>query len=389
MRLNPYTPGAGVMPGYLSGREKVIKEAENNIFHLIHGYPQRPVIYYGLRGVGKTVLLNKIEEYAFLSDILYCHIEVKEKTDLILELINESNIFLKELSNIEKIKSMLNKLKEAIENLSVTYTDGDNSLTINTNKDFKNVVLSNNITKLFITLGMVAKESSKAIIFFIDEIQYAKKEELEALITALHRINQLRLPITIFGAGLNKILSMLTVSKTYAERMFSFSEITSLSYEETKEAILKPIENLNITFEEKALEEIYRLTEGYPYFVQELCKILLDNIKSKEKITLNDIKNNIDIFYEALDIGFFKTRISKCTDRELEFLFSMNQCGELPCTISNVAKIMKKKVSSISPIRANLINKGIIHSNKFGEIDFSVPLFDKFLDRLKNGTVAI
>ena len=181
MKLNPYTPGAGVMPGYLSGREKVIEEAKTNIFHLINGYPQRPIIYYGLRGVGKTVLLNKIEEYAFLSDILYCHIEVKEKTDLILELINESNIFLQELSNIEKIKSMLNKLKEAIDNLSITYTGGDNSLTINANKEFKNVVLSNNITKLFTTLGMLAKESNKAVIFFIDEIQYTKKEQLEAL----------------------------------------------------------------------------------------------------------------------------------------------------------------------------------------------------------------
>lgn len=383
MRLNPYTPGAGVMPGYLSGREKVIKEAQNSIFHLINGYPQRPVIYYGLRGVGKTVLLNKIEEYAFLSDILYCHIEVKEKTDLILEIINESNIFLKELSNLEKLKLMINKLKEAIDNLSITYTDGDNSLTINANKDFKNVVLSNNITKLFTTLGMLAKESGRAIIFFIDEIQYAKKEQLEALITALHRINQLRLPVTIFGAGLNKILSMLTVSKTYAERMFEFREITSLSYEETKEAILKPIEKVNLTFDEKALEEIYKITEGYPYFVQELCKTILDSVETKENITSEDVKNNISVFNSVLDTGFFKTRISKCTDKELEFLFAMNECGELPCTISNVATILKKRVSSISPIRANLINKGIIYSNKFGEIDFTVPQFDKFLKRLK------
>lgn len=383
MKLNPYTPGAGVMPGYLSGREKVIEEAKTNIFHLINGYPQRPIIYYGLRGVGKTVLLNKIEEYAFLSDILYCHIEVKEKTDLILELINESNIFLQELSNIEKIKSMLNKLKEAIDNLSITYTGGDNSLTINANKEFKNVVLSNNITKLFTTLGMLAKESNKAVIFFIDEIQYAKKDQLEALISAQHRINQLRLPISIFGAGLNKVLSMLTISKTYAERMFLFREITSLSYEETKEAILKPIENMNLTFEENALEEIYKITEGYPYFVQELCKTILDNIENKNNITLEDVKNNIDIFNKILDEGFFKTRISKCTDKELEFLFAMNSCGELPCTISNVANVLKKKVNSISPIRSNLINKGIIYSNKFGEIDFTVPQFDKFLKRLK------
>ena len=383
MKLNPYTPGAGVMPGYLSGREKVIEEAKTNIFHLINGYPQRPIIYYGLRGVGKTVLLNKIEEYAFSLNVLYCHIEVKEKTDLILEIINESNTFLQELSSLEKIKSMLNRLKEAIDNLSITYTDGDNSLTINSNKDFKNVVLSNNITKLFTTLGMIAKESDKAIIFFIDEIQYAKQDQLEAIISAQHRINQLRLPISIFGAGLNKVLNMLTTSKTYAERMFLFREITSLSYEETKEAILKPIEKINLSFDEKTLEKIYKITEGYPYFVQELCKIILDNIDDKNNITLKDVEDNINVFNEILDTGFFKTRIAKCTDRELEFLFAMNECGILPCTISNVANILKRKVKSISPIRANLINKGIIYSNKFAEIDFTVPQFDKFLKRLK------
>ena len=165
--------------------------------------------------------------------------------------------------------------------------------------------------------------------------------------------------------------------------MFLFREITSLSYEETKEAILKPIENMNLTFEENALEEIYKITEGYPYFVQELCKTILDNIENKNNITLEDVKNNINTFNEILDTGFFKTRIAKCTDRELEFIFAMNECGELPCTISNVAIILKKKVNSISPIRANLINKGIIYSNKFGEIDFTVPQFDKFLKRLK------
>lgn len=378
-RINPYTPGAGIMPGYLAGREKLIEEAKNNIYSLIHGYPRQPLIYYGLRGVGKTVLLNQVMKYAEEQNVITCSIEVKERKSLLVDLIGMSNKILMRLSTTEKLKSVLDEIKKSINNFTLTYVKGDSSLSLGIDT-LEKAMFSIELTDLFIKLGRLAQESKKVIIFFIDEIQYAKQEELEALITAQHRINQERLPISIFGAGLPKILITMTQSKTYAERMFSFKEITSLNYENTKEAILRPAIPFGISYTEEAIEEIYKKTEGYPYFVQQFCQIILDN--SSNKITINEVDKSIDEFYSILDEGFYKTRYNKCTIKEKEFMFAMVQCGELPCTIANVAKNMKKTVKVIQPLRARLIGKGLIYSTSYGEIDFTVPKFDEFLKRI-------
>lgn len=383
MKINPYTPGAGVMPGYLAGREELIIEAEHNIDSLIAGYPQRPIIYYGLRGVGKTVLLNRVEEYAENKNALYFHIEAKEKQSILIDIITAANKFLIKMSTKEKVKNLFEKAKDLVNSFTITYTSGDDSISVGLNKQLSDKLLADNLTELLINLGNLAKEDAQVIIFFIDEIQYAKQEHLEALITAQHRINQKRLPVTIFGAGLNKILVSLTQSKTYAERMFEFKEISSINYEETRKAILKPAIPLNITYEETALQKIYEITEGYPYFIQEFCKVIWDNIEATDIITLKNVENNIELFYKILDEGFFRTRFNKCTDREKEFIYAMVKCEKLPCTIANVAHILGLKLTSISPIRGNLIHKGIIYSTKFGEIDFTVPQFNLFLKRVK------
>lgn len=386
MRINPYTPGAGVMPGYLAGREELITQAEYNIDSLIAGYPQRPIIYYGLRGVGKTVLLNKIEEYAESKSALYFHMEAKEKQSILIDIITAANKFLIKMSTKEKVKSLFDKAKELVNGFTIMYTSGEDSISVGFTKQLNDKILADNLTELLVNLGNLAKEDEQVIIFFIDEIQYAKQEHLEALITAQHRINQKRLPVTMFGAGLNKILVSLTKSKTYAERMFEFNEITSINYEETRKAILKPAIPLNIGYEEKALEKIFEITEGYPYFIQEFCKVIWDNVEDTDTITLKNVEDNIELFYRILDEGFFRTRFNKCTDKEKEFIYAMVECGGLPCTVANVAQILGVKLNSISPARSNLIHKGIIYSTKFGEIDFTVPQFHLFLKRVKRET---
>lgn len=379
MNINPYTPGAGVMPGYLAGRETLIEEAENNIYSLIHGYPRQPIIYYGLRGVGKTVLLNRVMKYAEEQNVITCPIEIKEKKSLLIDLIGMANKILIRLSTVEKMKSTLEDIRNSINNFTLTYVKGDTSISLGIDT-LEKAMFSIELTDLFLKLGRVAQDNKRAIIFFIDEIQYAKQNELEALITAQHRINQERLPISIFGAGLNKILVTMTQSKTYAERMFEFKEISSLNYEDTREAILKPVVPFNITYTEEALEEIYKITEGYPYFVQQFCQIIIDN--SSNNITIKEVKNSSNKFYNILDEGFYKTRLNKTTVKEKEFMFAMVKCGELPCTIANVAQNMKKTVKSIQTLRASLIGKGLIYSTSYGEIDFTVPKFDEFLKRI-------
>lgn len=380
MLINPYTPGAGIMPGYLAGRDEIIQDGKDSIYSLMHGYPRQPIIYYGLRGVGKTVLLTALREYAIKEGVLTFHFEIQEKVSLINDIILSANQTLSKISKVEKIKNIFEAAKNSLQDFTLAYTTGENSISIEVNKKLGETMLQNNTVELLLNLGRLAKESKNTIIYFIDEIQYAKQNELEALITAQHRINQERLPITIIGAGLPKILVNVTESKTYAERMFAFVEISSLDYKDAKNAIVNPGKPFNITYTEEALEEIYKITEGYPYFIQQFCYLTSKKYKNIDLRIVNEMKN---IFFKELDKSFFKVRFDKCTPKEKEFIFAMADCSELPCTVANVAHIMNKELKSISPIRARLINKGLICSTRYGEIDFTVPYFKEFLKRIK------
>lgn len=379
-KINPYTPGAGVMPGYLAGRDEVIQEGKDSIYSLMHGYPRQPIIYYGLRGVGKTVLLTALREYAIQEGVLTFHFEIQEKVSLINDIILSASQTLSKISKVEKIKNIFEAAKNSLQSFTLTYTTGENSISVEMNKKLSEMMLQSNLVELLLNLGRLAKESKNTIIYFIDEIQYAKQNELEALITAQHRINQERLPITIIAAGLPKILVNMTESKTYAERMFAFVEISSLEYKDAKNAIVNPGKPFDITYTEKALKEIYKITEGYPYFIQQFCHLIS---KKYKEIDLNIVNEMKSVFFKELDKSFFKVRFDKCTPKEKEFMFAMVSCGELPCTVANVAHIMNKELKSISPIRARLINKGLIYATRHGEIDFTVPKFDEFLKKIK------
>ena len=363
--INPYTPGAGVMPGYLAGRDDIIQDGKDSIYSLMNGYPRQPIIYYGLRGVGKTVLLTALKEYAIKEGVLAFHFEIQEKVSLINDIILSANQTLTKISKVEKIKNIFEVAKNSLQSFTLTYTTGENSISVEMNKKLSEMMLQSNLVELLLNLGRLAKESKNTIIYFIDEIQYAKQNELEALITAQHRINQERLPITIIAAGLPKILVNMTESKTYAERMFAFVEISSLEYKDAKNAIVNPGKPFDITYTEEALKEIYQITEGYPYFIQQFCYLISKKYKDIDLNIVNEMKS---IFFKELDKSFFKVRFDKCTPREKEFMFAMANCGELPCTVANVAHILNKDLKSISPIRARLINKGLIYATRYGEI---------------------
>ena len=369
--INPYTPGAGVMPGYLAGRDDIIQDGKDSIYSLMNGYPRQPIIYYGLRGVGKTVLLTALKEYAIKEGVLAFHFEIQEKVSLINDIILSANQTLTKISKVEKIKNIFEVAKNSLQSFTLTYTTGENSISVEMNKKLSEMMLQSNLVELLLNLGRLAKESKNTIIYFIDEIQYAKQNELEALITAQHRINQERLPITIIAAGL---------PKTYAERMFAFVEISSLEYKDAKNAIVNPGKPFDITYTEEALKEIYQITEGYPYFIQQFCYLISKKYKDIDLNIVNEMKS---IFFKELDKSFFKVRFDKCTPKEKEFMFAMANCGELPCTVANVAHILNKDLKSISPIRARLINKGLIYATRYGEIDFTIPKFDEFLKRMK------
>ena len=382
-KVNPYRPGAGLMPTYLAGRDEDINNVEQMFEALTMNIPTPSIIFSGLRGVGKTVLINKLQKIAEDKDIFCRHIEVEERNDFISQIATCSQAFLRKVSTKEKFKHLIQKPLDAIKSLVVSFDPNDNtfSLSLQEQELYKSNSLTQSLTEVFVTIGETAYKTETPICFFIDEIQYMKQAELGALLAALHRANQLGYPVMVIGAGLPKIYKMLSEEKSYSERLFAYKEIGSLTNEQSKKAIEEPAKRFGISYTEKAIEQIINITKGYPFFIQQMCQVVYKNTADK---VIQDIhvENNISEFFELLDVGFFKVRYERCAESDKKFVFAMVKCGELPCTISNVAKNLGKDVTSVSTTRAQLINKGIIYPIRYKELDFTVPEFTGYIQRL-------
>lgn len=382
-KVNPYRPGAGLMPIYLAGRDEDIQNVEQMFDALTMNIPTQSIIFSGLRGVGKTVLINKLQKIAEDKDIFCKHIEVEERNDFIAQIATCSQAFLRKVSTKEKFKHLIQKPLDAIKALVISFDPNDNafSLSLQEKELYKSINLTQSLTEVFVTIGETAYKTETPVCFFVDEIQYMRSEELGSLIAALHRTNQLGYPVMIIGAGLPKIYKMLSDEKSYSKRLFLYKEIGSLTDEQSKKAIEIPANKFGITYSDKAIEKIITLTKGYPFFIQQMCQIVFKNTNEKE-INISDIEEGINEFFETLDIGFFKVRYERCADSDKKFVFAMVKCGELPCTISNIAKNLHKNVNQISTTRAQLISKGIIFPIRYKELDFTVPEFSGYIRRL-------
>ena len=383
-KINPYRPGAGLMPVYLAGRDEDINVINQMFVALAMNVPTQSIIFSGLRGVGKTVLINKLQDIAEDKGIFCKHIKIEERNDFISQIATCSQSFLRKVSAKEKFKHLIQKPLDAIKSLVVSFNPDENtfSLSIQEKELYTSHNLTQSLTDVLVAIGETAYKTETPICFFIDEIQYMKQNELGSLIAALHRTNQLGYPIMIVGAGLPKIYKMISDEKSYSERLFLYKEIGSLSYEQSQKAIEEPAKKFGVQYTHDAIEIIVNITKGYPFFIQQLCQVVYKNISTKI-INKIDVNNNIKEFFELLDIGFFKVRYERCSDGEKKFIFAMTSCGEMPCTISNVAKKLNKKVRTISPIRAQLINKGIIFPVRYSELDFTVPEFVGYIQRLE------
>ena len=383
-KVNPYRPGTGLMPTYLAGREEDIQNLEQMFDALTMNIPTQSIIFSGLRGVGKTVLINRLQKIAEDKDIFCRHIEVEERNDFISQIATCAQAFLRKVSTKEKFKNLIQKPLDAIKSLVVSFDPNDNtfSLSLQEKELYKSTNLTQSLTEVFTTIGETAYKSSTPICFFIDEIQYMKPRELGSLIAASHRTNQLGYPVMVVGAGLPKIYKMLSDEKSYSERLFLYKEIGSLNEEQSRNAIVIPASIFGVSFSEGAIEKIISLTKGYPFFIQQMCQVVYKNTDEKE-IKSAHVEENTDEFFQTLDIGFFKVRYERCADSDKKFIFAMVKCGELPCAISNIAKTLHKNVSQISTTRAQLINKGIIFPIRYKELDFTVPEFSGFIQRLE------
>ncbi|MCI8712062.1 MAG: ATP-binding protein [Ruminococcus sp.] len=381
-KVNPYRPGAGLMPMYLAGRDEDISNIEQMFMASTMNVPTQSVIFSGLRGVGKTVLLNKLQKIAEDMDIFCRHIEIEERNDFISQIATCSQAFLRKVSAKEKFKHLIQKPLDAIKSLVVSFDPNDStfSLSLQDRELYQSANLTQSLMEVFTTIGETAFKSETPICFFIDEIQYMKEAELGALIAALHRTNQLGYPVMVVGAGLPKIYKMLSDEKSYSERLFLYEEIGTLTEGQSRKAIVEPAKRFGISYTDEAIDEIIRITKGYPFFIQQLCQIVYNNMKN-EMIVRSDIEDSIPAFFKVLDTGFFKVRYERCSEGDKKFIFAMVRCGELPCTISNIARQLDKNVKQISPTRAQLINKGIIYPVRHSELDFTVPEFSGFIQR--------
>lgn len=382
-KINPYRPGAGLMPTFLAGREENIEEIKNVFEALRHNIPTQSFIYSGLRGVGKTVLMNKFYTIAKEMDLFCEYVEIDGKKDFTSVISDAVHEYLKKAGIKEKGKPFMQKALEALKSLVLSFNpeDATFSLSMQEKELYISRSYERSLTQVFTSIGEIAYETQTPLCFIIDEIQYMKKDELGALISAIHRANQLGYPIVVIGAGLPKIIKMLSDIKSYSERLFAYRAIGSLTKPQAEKAISEPAKKFNVSYSKEATDKIFEITKGYPFFIQQFCNIIYDKATGNT-IDATLVEKNVSQFFDVLDDVFFRSRYERCSDMEKIFVFSMVKCGELPCIISDISKHFGKNGKSISPTRAKLIDKGIIFSTKHGELDFTVSEFDGFIKRL-------
>jgi len=382
---NPFSPGAGAPPPELVGREPILEQARILLGRIQHKKPEKSLLLTGLRGTGKTVLLNEIERMAQTQGYRTVSIEAHEDKPLAPLLASQLRTILYDLDRIvgagDKVRRGLAVLRSFVGALKVQVGEVSLGLDIEPEKgsaDSGDIEID--LPNLFVSVAEAAEERHAAIAIFVDEIQYFNSKELGALIMAMHKVQQRQLPLALIGAGLPILPALAGDSKSYAERLFAFPQIGALSKEDATKALQDPVKTNGVTFETSALNKIYQLTQGYPYFIQE-WGYQSWNYAPASPITLRNVHKATAKVISRLDANFFRVRFDRLTPSEKKFLRAIAQLGPGPHRTSDIAEILQIKTTSLGPIRAKLINKGMIYSPAYGDMSFTVPLFDEFMRR--------
>ncbi|MCW5589423.1 MAG: ATP-binding protein [Legionellales bacterium] len=382
---NPFSPGAGSPPPELVGREAILKKGNILFARVKCQRAEKSLLLTGLRGVGKTVLINELERLAEQASYKTILIEAYEGKSLGVLLIPPLRQLLYQLDRLagmgNKVRRGLAVLKSFITAIKVKMGEIEVGLDIEPEQGTADSGdLASDLPNLFMAVAEAAQEKQTPIAILIDEIQYLSQDELGALIMAMHKMQQRQLPLVLIGAGLPVLPALVGSSKTYAERLFQFPDIGPLSAIDSIKALQEPVKKYNVKFTEEALEEIFRLTKGYPYFIQEWGYQSWNHAVSSP-ITLQDVKNSTIDVIRRLDENFFRVRFDRLTLSEQKFLRAMAEFGTDLLRTSDIAIRLGVKIHQIGPVRAKLIKKGMIFSPAHGEIRFTVPLFDEFMKR--------
>ncbi|MDP1697616.1 MAG: ATP-binding protein [Xanthomonadaceae bacterium] len=386
---NPYAPGAGTPPPELAGRDLLLETARIATARIRAGRPAKSLLLVGLRGVGKTVLLDRMRDEAESAGLQTLRIEAPEARSLPAILAPQLRQALLRLSRNEQAREFGHRALRALagfaKSLKVKYQD------IEVGFDFEpepgladNGDLEHDLQALLEAAGIAAQQAGTALVLFVDELQYVEEEQLAALITALHRTSQRQLPVVLIGAGLPQLPGRMGRAKSYAERLFDYPDVGPLDPNAARLAIEKPAASQGVSFEPLALQRIVQETHGYPYFLQEWGKHIWD-VASASPITEGDVERGAREAIAALDESFFRVRFDRLTPAEKRYLRAMAEIGPGPHRSGDVAEVLGRKVTTFGPVRSQLIAKGMIWSPSHGDTAFTVPMFDAFMKRIMPG----
>ncbi len=383
--INPFSPGAGSPPPELAGRQGVLEQARVLLARVLAKRPEKSLLLTGLRGVGKTVLLNEIERMALAAGYRTILVEAHEGKPLAVLLAPHLRRLLFELDRIagagNKARRGLAVLKSFVRAIKIKVGDVDIGLDIEPEPGTADSGdLEVDLPSLFMAVAEAAQERGVAVAILIDEIQYFTSSELSALIMAMHKMQQRQLPLVLIGAGLPILPGLAGESKSYAERLFSFPAIGPLPERDAISALQDPVRVAGEAFDAAALQEIFRLTKGYPYFLQE-WGYQAWNHATASPITLEVLRQTSELVSQRLDENFFRVRFDRLTPREKVYLRAMAELGAGPYRTADVADKMGAKITTLGPARASLLKKGMVYSPSHGDMAFTVPLFDEFMRR--------
>ena len=385
-RFNPYAPGAGTPPPELAGRDAVLADARLAVQRNRFGRSARSFIFVGLRGVGKTVLLNEVQAMAEEEGALTDFIEVASNEPLSISIIATLRAILLKLDRIkgvsEHVKKGLRVLKSFVGSVTMNVEGVKFAVDIDGEPGVADSgTLSRDLAEVFVAGGEAARDRNTSIVILIDEIQSLPREEFEAHIMAVHRTDQKQLPLLVVGAGLPLLVRLSGKAKTYAKHLFEYPEIGVLDPAEARRALVKPAAQAKVEFDDEAVAAVVRETEGYPYFLQE-WGYQAWNTAAVSPISKEDVARSSEAAIRRLDQNFFRSRYERLSEPQKVYLDAMARCGAGPHRTGDIANSMGKSSQQMGPTREALIASGMIYSPRYGYAAFTVPLFDAFMKRI-------
>ena len=376
---NPYTPNAGSRPPELAGRDEQLEQFRVLVARLKSGQTEQSMIAKGLRGVGKTVLLNAFEDMAESEGFLTYYHELTDETSLVEQLARDAE---RALAMLKLSEGLIQKVRDGLGHLKTIRLTGPEGigLEVDLRKASEGTVTAD-LADLFLELGAAAKEKGRGVVFFLDEVQFADQVHYRALISALHRCNQKRLPVSAAAAGLPQIPRLTGDARSYAERLFDFPTIANLDQEAATDALVEPARAQGVDYAKGAVALALDWTAGYPFYIQQIGKHAWNQATSSP-ITGSDVEEALPAAQAALDRAIYEVRVQRATANERKYLRAMAELGDGPYRSGAVARKRGQSSTAVSQVRQRLMNKGLIYATEdYGYIDFSVPRFAEFMRR--------